>query len=113
MDGSSLSVWMLGAAYLGANVLGLSAYLPQIWQVCRRRQARMEVVLCTWWMWALGGLSEWLYATWVAHETLWGMVAALHALACSAVALLASWERWKAWRAPRVADLRSMSPLVG
>lgn len=103
---------MLGAAYLVANVLGLSAYLPQIWHVYRRRQARLDVVLCTWWMWSLGGISEWLYAIGVAHESLWGGVAALHALACSAVAVLASWERWRVWRA-RSAALREQVPLVG
>jgi len=99
---SPIFLALLGSAYFLANALCMVAYLPQIWHVWRCAQARLQIVLATWWAWTLGGLTEWAYATWVAHQGVWIIMAAAHTLACGIVAILATRERWRAWRQRRM-----------
>jgi hypothetical protein len=97
MDTHSPLFVLLASAYLITNALGLMAYAPQIWAVCRDPLARRQVVAFTWWIWTWGGITELLYAVWVAHQWAWGAMALVHALACGAVAMLGSWEKWRAF----------------
>lgn len=98
METSTLSLTLLAGAYLFTNILGMAAYLPQIMAVCRKPEARRQVVAITWWMWSAGGITEMGYAFLVAHQWMWCVVAMMHAVACGAVAVLGTWEKFTTWR---------------
>lgn len=98
METTSLSFMLLASAYLLTNALGMVAYVPQIWSVCRDPDARSQVVTLTWWVWTVGGITELFYAVLVARQWTWGLIALAHAAACGAVAIMGSWEKYHRWR---------------
>lgn len=91
--------FLVAAGYLVTNVFCLMAYWPQLKSIFSDRVARSKIVPATWWIWAMGGATECLYAATGAHQWLWAIVAAVHMLACSAVAATGSLHGWMARRA--------------
>ena len=85
---------LLIGAYLISNAVSMIAYGPQIILVFRDPKARKHISVLTWGTWTLGGLTEFFYAIFIAHQSLWAFIAFLHFLACGTVAFLGIYEQY-------------------